>query len=277
MIDTPQKLCPCCGRSMEGFAFKGFSYDETLAKCGKVHRVGDMVVNFETLRFTKAGATVKLTKGEWKYLSVLISQSGFPVSRDTLYRIVVGLDGGTTRTIDTFVSMLRHHFGRHIEKIHGIGYRWVDAPKEPVKKEKPVKAKKPAKAKKTSIPRPPKVRVEKVYLHQLNETVLIPTRKIAPVVMDPIPIESGERVYRIRGTHVQWDGKGTPPELIAAYQKARGELPSFITLPLGRIQFQMDGYVATWSGTGAIPDDVLHYLDEHQTLPPMVGKKKRAA
>jgi DNA-binding protein H-NS len=107
---------------------------------------------------------------------------------------------------------------------------------------------------------------------------MIPTRKITRVVMDAsTPIESNERLYRIRGTHVQWDGTGSPPELIAAYQKARGELPSFITLPLGRIQFQMDGYVATWSGTGAIPDDVLHYLDEYQTLPPMVGKKSRAA
>lgn len=292
MREKTEKLCPCCGRSMECFAFKGFSYDETLAKIGKVHRVGDMVINFKTLRFTKAGETVKLTKNEWKYLAVLMSQSGNPVSRETLYRLVVGLDGGTTRSIDTFIAMLRHHFGRHIETIHAMGYRWTDTPTEKVMADRVADRREP----KPKAPRPVKAKRQKIEK---------PFKSLPIMVEDSKHAESPVRLYRIRGTHVQWDGKGTPPELISAYQRARGELPSFITLPAGEIKFTLAAaieadvrgfsmagrvadrreHVVVWSGKGPLPEEVLHHIDEHQALPPMVtmdrftprGKNRRAA
>lgn len=274
MSDTTTKLCPCCGRSMEGFAFKGFSYDETLAKIGKVHRVGDMVINFETLRCTKAGAIVKLTKNAWKYLAILMSCSGNPVSRETLYRMVVGLDGGTTRTVDTFISMLRHHFGSHIEKVCGIGYRWTDTPNDKYarkithcvrkkRKKVPVIESKPEQS--------ASVVAEAVKaMGKVKALAPIPVKIATPMVvksMPPLP-ESSERIYRVRGTHIQWNGKGTMPELLAAYQQVKGELPSFITLPLGHIRFNLGDHSVTWTGKGPLPFEVLHHLDEFATLPP---------
>lgn len=285
MSDKTTKLCPCCGRSMEGYAFKGFSYDEVLAKCGKIHRTENMVIDFTSLTFTKAGRPIKLTRCQWKYLAVLIGFGGAVVNRDTIYRIVVGLDGGTTRSIDTFIALLRHHFGRHIETVHGLGYRWVDDPKPAVKQVKPVKAKKTkkppqarvVKAKPIKPPKPPK-----------------PMKPLLSMVADSRPVESPERIYRIRGIHVQWDGKGVMPELIAGYQDAHGELPSNYALPMGRIRFNIPGdkqvssggfdleraedICVTWSGSGPLPPEVMIYLDENKSLPPWrEAKNKRTA
>lgn len=262
---------------MEGFAFKGFSYDETLAKIGKIHRVSDMVINFETLRFIKAGATVKLTKSEWKYLAVLMSCSGNPVSRETLYRMVVGMDGGTARTIDTSVSMLRNKIGlgMHIETVYGLGYRWVvtpteakpdaryhdqNAPRE-AKAGKPVKLTKPA----TKMDKP-----------AMKATVVtkalapIPPKRATPMAVKnvPPPPESPERIYRIRGAFVQWNGTGAMPETIAAYQQVHGDMPSFIALPIGKIWFTVtNNRVVVYSGKGALPEEVMQFLEENKTLP----------
>ncbi len=280
MSNETTYICPCCHRPMNGLVMPEFDFGVILKDVGMRHSANGATIDFRKLTVTRNGKPVHIDPSFWKMLAIIISGGGNPVTRETIYSGASRSKIGTNRSVDTAVANIRKIFGAAIETVHGFGYRWNPSgttkyEKKPLEK---VEKNKTPKAKKTRTPRPPKVKVPKVYLHQLNETVMIPTRKITRVVMDAsTPIESNERLYRIRGTHVQWDGTGSPPELIAAYQKARGELPSFITLPLGRIQFQMDGYVATWSGTGAIPDDVLHYLDEYQTLPPMVGKKSRAA
>jgi DNA-binding winged helix-turn-helix (wHTH) protein len=256
---------------MEGFAFKGFSYDEILAKIGKIHRVGDMVINFETLRLTKAGMTVKLTKNEWKYLAVLMSCSGEPVSRETLYRMVVGLDGGTTRSIDTFIAMLRHHFGGHIETVHAVGYRWVVTPTVRKTDARYHDQTKPSETK----------AVKPVKLKPITR----PVKPGKPVKNTPPPLESSERIYRIRGMFVQWNGRGEIPEPIAAYQQVHGEMPSFITLPIGKIWFTISNdLVVVYRGKGALPSEVLDYLEENKYLPPWVQhrvnkieRSKRAA
>lgn len=278
MSDDTSNICPCCHRPMNGLVAPDFDFGVILKNVGMRHSANGAAIDFRKLTATKDGKPAHIDPYFWKMLAIIISGGGNPVSRETIYSGASKCKIGTNRSVDTAVANIRKIFGSAIETVHGFGYRWNPSgntkyEKKPLEK---VEKNKTPKAKKTRTPRPPKVKPAKVYLHQLNETTMIPTHKISRVVMDPIPIESGERLYRICGTHIQWDGTGTPPELIAAYQSARGELPSFITLPLGRIQFQMDGYVATWSGKGSIPDDVLHYLDEYQTLPPMVGKRIRA-
>jgi DNA-binding winged helix-turn-helix (wHTH) protein len=276
---------------MSGLAFKGFAYSEVLAKCGMVHTLDDMVINFSKLTFTKAGKPVKLTKNEWKYLAVIISFAGETCNRQTLYRMVVGMDGGTTRTVDTFIAMLRHKLGMHIETVHGLGYRWVvtptagkpdaryhdqNAPREtkagkPVKRKPATKREKPAK--KATV-------VTKMLAP-------IPLKRATPMAVKnvPPPPESPERIYRIRGTFVQWDGTGEMPHTIAAYQQAHGDTPSFITLPIGKIWFTVtNNRVVVYSGKGALPGEVLDYLDENKTLPPWIQhrvskpeRSKRAA
>lgn len=255
---------------MTGLVFKGFSYADILANCGMIHTAGDMVINFKALRITKAGHLVDITKNEWKYLAVLIGANGNLVNRETLYRIVAGINAGTTRTVDTFISMLRRKMGAHIETVWGLGYRWASVAKEPVKKVKILKAQKP-----------PRIRVVKIK--ESNETTIIPARKIERMIMDSaITSESQERIYRIRGTFVQWNGEEEIPKLIAAFEKAHGELPSFITLPVGHIRFMIESRPVIWPGSGPLPIQVLHHLDEFQTLPPWTRvepntKRKRAA
>ena len=232
---------------MEGFAFRGFSYDSVLAKCGKTHRVEDLIIDFKNLTCTKAGANIALTKSMWRYLAVLISFNGTLVNRETLYRVVAGLDGGTNRSVDTFISMLRHTFGRHIETVHGAGYRWVDVTA-------PVKV----------------VEVKAKVVKPIHRPLPIKksVKKIAPVMVTPPLSESPERIYRVRGYYVQWNGEGTPPAMISSYLKTHGELPSFITLPLGCIRFTLEGHSVTWSGRGPLPEEIIHHLEEYQALPP---------
>lgn len=275
---------------MEGFAFKGFSYDETLAKIGKIHRVGDMVINFETLKVTKAGKVINLTESDLKYLAVLISFGGKVASRGTLYRIVVGMDGGTTRSVDTFISRLRHHFGRHIETVHCLGYRWVVSPVDgkPDFRFRNLNNPRKVESRKASVIRNRHVE-RKEKLEKRTQVVTkslspIPVKRSTPMVvttMPPLP-ESSERIYRIQGMHVQWNGKGTTPEVISSYYRTHGEFPAFITLPVGHIRFNFGDHSVTWSGIGPLPYVVLHHLDEFTTLPPwtrvdLTSKGKRAA
>lgn len=86
---------------------------------------------------------------------------------------------------------------------------------------------------------------------------------------------SGERLYHAAaGTYVQYDGGGlVPPELERYRRKNRGEFPSYIPLPSRAVRFQLlDGggraRKIRWSGRGAIPADVLDFVNENGSLPP---------
>ena len=259
------KICPCCGRPMAGLAFKGFSYAEVLSKAGMTHSVGDMVINFTKLVFTKAGKPVKLTRSEWKYLAVIVSFQGETASRETMYQMVAGLNGGTTRTVDTFVALLRHKLGRYIETVQGMGYRWTTEIKPKVKAEPapaPVVAAEP-------IPEKPKA------------VVVPPVKKVKPP-MGIIPSrESPVRIYKVKDLYVPWNQTDQTPELIAQYREMRGELPPFLAIPAGKLIFKLEGVSVCWDGQSKFPEGVVMYLEEYGRLPVITNQstptKKRVA
>lgn len=99
--------------------------------------------------------------------------------------------------------------------------------------------------------------------------------KAAPRKAEP---EVEERLYMAGGGRcVQFNGVGPVPAALERYAQQRGgELPPYIPLPRGPLVFQVgDDTVGrkrkvSWSGKGAIPEEVREYVDENGTLPPHV-------
>lgn len=95
-------------------------------------RVGDVEIDIEQRRASKAGRELSLTKTEWSLLKLLLQNAGKPVSRDKMLDAVWGYDHyPSTRTIDTHVWRLRRKLSGEgplsgpIEKVQGEGYRFV--------------------------------------------------------------------------------------------------------------------------------------------------------
>lgn len=81
--------------------------------------------------------------------------------------------------------------------------------------------------------------------------------------------EHAEKLYSLNGVkYVQYNGKGKMPSELEAYIKSRGELPPFMPLPTGKVEFRMEyGAVVSWSGKGALPDEVLAFVHQKGNLP----------
>jgi hypothetical protein len=96
---------------------------------------------------------------------------------------------------------------------------------------------------------------------------------VAPVPPPPVlPRLSEERLYRLRhGMCIQFNGKGKLPEALARYEKQNNELPPYIPLPRGETTFYVGEEGAArpckWRGTGALPAQVLEYVNENGCLP----------
>lgn len=100
-----------------------------------VLRRGELTIDGERRRARLAGEPLELTPKEFDLLYMLAGRPGRVFSREELLRDVWGYDyAGSTRTVDVHVQRLRHKLGdsptapRFIETVHGIGYRFKDAP-----------------------------------------------------------------------------------------------------------------------------------------------------
>ncbi|MBA2684005.1 MAG: response regulator transcription factor [Gemmatimonadaceae bacterium] len=93
-------------------------------------RFGDVEVDRDHRKVTRAGVVVQLTPKEYALLAALIARNSAVVERDELLREVWGYDPGVvSRTLDTHLAELRRklerdpHRPRHILTIPKQGYR----------------------------------------------------------------------------------------------------------------------------------------------------------
>ena len=95
-------------------------------------RFDDVVIDFRRYEVRKDDRALELTRKEFGMLRFLAARAGEVVSRDDLLNEVWGYESSpTTRTIDTHVATLRAKLEadpakpRHLQTIHGVGYKWV--------------------------------------------------------------------------------------------------------------------------------------------------------
>lgn len=79
---------------------------------------------------TETGS-IDLTATEFKLITLFARSPGRVFTRDILMDVIWGQEYyGIDRTVDTHVSRLRRklgEFGKHIETVHGVGYRFKEA------------------------------------------------------------------------------------------------------------------------------------------------------
>jgi two-component system alkaline phosphatase synthesis response regulator PhoP len=98
---------------------------------GEVIRFGEVAVDLNNKKVSRAGEAVELTAQEFRLLVQLVSNPGRTFSREQLLSGAWGLDyEGTPRTVDTFVRQLRQKLEpdpdepRYILTARGLGYRF---------------------------------------------------------------------------------------------------------------------------------------------------------
>jgi two-component system phosphate regulon response regulator PhoB len=95
-------------------------------------RIGDFLLERNTLKLFLAGQPVDLTATEFKLLRLLVEASGEVQERDVLLREVWGYsDTMLTRTLDTHIKRLREKLGKYadcIQTVRGVGYRFSPTP-----------------------------------------------------------------------------------------------------------------------------------------------------
>jgi DNA-binding response OmpR family regulator len=89
-------------------------------------------VDPRTMKGSRAGAGFAVSRRELALLELFVSRPGEVLDRDTLLEEVWGVRyEGTTRTLDQHVAGIRKKIEqdpahpRHIETVHGTGYRFV--------------------------------------------------------------------------------------------------------------------------------------------------------
>ncbi|HEX7478089.1 MAG TPA: response regulator transcription factor [Polyangiales bacterium] len=107
---------------------------EAPAPAGGERRFADLRVDTEAHRVWVGTFEVTLTALEFKLLTVLLDRKGRVQTRDQLLEEVWQMPSElTTRTVDTHVKRLRQklgHAGDYIETVRGVGYRFLDKPRE---------------------------------------------------------------------------------------------------------------------------------------------------
>ena len=94
-------------------------------------RLADLTVDLDRYEVMRDGATIPLTRVEFKLLATLIEAAGRVLTRDQLLDAVWGQDQADVldRTVDVHVGRLRDRLGddadrpRYIVTVRGIGYR----------------------------------------------------------------------------------------------------------------------------------------------------------
>lgn len=118
-----ENRCHHCGQLM---IVKNITIPMILDGTGMVHSVQDVTLDFGNLVAKKCGKPVKITKGHWRLLAVLIAANGDIVTRDYIFTVCYETKSTTNRSVDTHVAEIRKRIGNVIGTVHGIGYRWVD-------------------------------------------------------------------------------------------------------------------------------------------------------
>jgi DNA-binding response OmpR family regulator len=95
-------------------------------------RFEDVTVDFRSYEASKGGAKVEMTPKEYHLLRLLAARAGEVVTREELLNEVWGYDSyPNTRTVDNHVASLRAKLERnrsgtrHIQTVHGVGYKFV--------------------------------------------------------------------------------------------------------------------------------------------------------
>jgi two-component system, OmpR family, phosphate regulon response regulator PhoB len=97
-------------------------------------RFADLRVDTDAHRVWVGAFEVTLTALEFKLLLMLLDRRGRVQTRERLLEEVWQMPGElTTRTVDTHVKRLRQklgHAGDYVETVRGVGYRFLDRPRE---------------------------------------------------------------------------------------------------------------------------------------------------
>lgn len=105
-----------------------------LSKASQGERItfGDVVVDLELLRVTRAGEPIYLTPTEFRLLRYITSRPNRPISRETLIEAVWGYDSdiGSDRTVDVHIRHLREKIEpdpthpKWLLTVRGVGYKF---------------------------------------------------------------------------------------------------------------------------------------------------------
>lgn len=99
---------------------------------GEIVTFGDVVLDLELLRVTRAGHVIYLTPTEFRLLRYLTNHPDRPISREHLIEAVWGYDSdiGSDRTVDVHMRHLRQKLEpdpadpRWLVTVRGIGYKF---------------------------------------------------------------------------------------------------------------------------------------------------------
>ena len=95
-------------------------------------KAGDVVIDSVAMHVREKGIPVELTFKEFSLLAFFVQNQGIALARDSILAAVWGDDYfGGDRTVDIHVRRLRAKLPTieaRIETIHGIGYRFAEAP-----------------------------------------------------------------------------------------------------------------------------------------------------
>lgn len=92
--------------------------------------MGGLIVNLDQYTVTVDGVRITLTHKEFELLRLFLSSPGRVYNREQLFQLVWKYDYiGDSRTLDSHIRSLRHKlnaYGKCIETVRGVGYRWED-------------------------------------------------------------------------------------------------------------------------------------------------------
>ena len=89
-------------------------------------KMGDLIVNKESVSVKKGDQTIDLAKKEFELFVLLVSKPGKVFSREEIFRKIWGTDVIVgNRTIDVHIRKLREKLGEeNIKTVKGIGYKF---------------------------------------------------------------------------------------------------------------------------------------------------------
>ena len=89
-----------------------------------------LTIDLDKHQVLTEGGSIDLTATEFKLITLFARSPGRVFTRDILMDVIWGQEYyGIDRTVDTHVSRLRRklgEFGKHIETVHGVGYRFKE-------------------------------------------------------------------------------------------------------------------------------------------------------
>ena len=97
----------------------------------EILKIDDLVVNLKEHTVNIENQRISLTYKEFELLRLFLSHQGMVYTREQLFSQVWDMDYmGDSRTLDSHIRSLRHKlgtYGRMIETIRNVGYRWEGA------------------------------------------------------------------------------------------------------------------------------------------------------